>query len=291
MNTKDELDAFFERVPEHVLVVVDQAYFEYIDRPDYPDAVEAYVKRAGARSCCAPSRRSTGSPGLRVGYAVGAARRLRGDDEDPPAVRPDDDRAGRGAREPRRSRRDRPAPRAERRGSRPARRDAARPRARARRGRGRQLPLRGHRRGRRAALRAAAARGRDRAAAARLRRADGDPRLGRHARRERVLRRRARPVVPACRAFGPSGSRRSQPCGYAAVARLSADSRFRLLFFATLRLRGRQLAGRGRAPDRRLRPDALRLVGRGAARREHPARRSSSGSCSARSSTGSRARG
>ena len=36
MNTADELDAFFERVPGHVLVVVDQAYFEYIERPDYP---------------------------------------------------------------------------------------------------------------------------------------------------------------------------------------------------------------------------------------------------------------
>ena len=48
MNTADELDAYFERVPEHVLTVVDQAYFEYIDRPDYPDAVERYLK-AGQR--------------------------------------------------------------------------------------------------------------------------------------------------------------------------------------------------------------------------------------------------
>ena len=31
MNTADELDTYFERVPEHVLTVVDQAYFEYID--------------------------------------------------------------------------------------------------------------------------------------------------------------------------------------------------------------------------------------------------------------------
>ena len=36
MNTTDELDAFFERVPEHVLDVVDQAYFEYIDRSRLP---------------------------------------------------------------------------------------------------------------------------------------------------------------------------------------------------------------------------------------------------------------
>src|SRR5919197_1488233 len=39
MNTTDELDRYFGSVPEHVLTVVDQAYFEYIERPDYPDAV------------------------------------------------------------------------------------------------------------------------------------------------------------------------------------------------------------------------------------------------------------
>src|SRR2546423_1093977 len=38
-NTRSELDTWFERVPEHVLTVVDQAYFEYIDEPDYPDAI------------------------------------------------------------------------------------------------------------------------------------------------------------------------------------------------------------------------------------------------------------
>ncbi len=33
MTTREQLDAYFERVPEHVLTVLDQAYFEYIDRP------------------------------------------------------------------------------------------------------------------------------------------------------------------------------------------------------------------------------------------------------------------
>src|SRR5262249_21369171 len=44
-STRAELDAFLERVPGHVLVVVDQAYFEYVDDPGYPDAVEEYLKR------------------------------------------------------------------------------------------------------------------------------------------------------------------------------------------------------------------------------------------------------
>ena len=44
MNTRAEVDAWFERVPEHVVTVVDQAYFEYIDDPDYSDAVEEHFK-------------------------------------------------------------------------------------------------------------------------------------------------------------------------------------------------------------------------------------------------------
>ena len=74
MNTTDELDAWFERVPEHVLTVVDQAYFEYIDRDDYPDAIERYVK-AGRRAVVLRTfSKIYGLAGLRVGYAVGPAR-------------------------------------------------------------------------------------------------------------------------------------------------------------------------------------------------------------------------
>jgi histidinol-phosphate aminotransferase len=71
MNTADELDAFFERVPEQVLVVVDQAYFEYIERTDYPDAVEAYVKRGRRAVVLRTFSKIYGLAGLRVGYAVG----------------------------------------------------------------------------------------------------------------------------------------------------------------------------------------------------------------------------
>jgi histidinol-phosphate aminotransferase len=71
MNTADELDAFFERVPEHVLTVVDQAYFEYIDRPDYPDAVERYLKAGRRVVVLRTFSKIYGLAGLRVGYAVG----------------------------------------------------------------------------------------------------------------------------------------------------------------------------------------------------------------------------
>jgi histidinol-phosphate aminotransferase len=70
MNTKDELDAFLARVPPHVLVVIDQAYFEYIDRPDYPDAV-SYFKDGARVLVLRTFSKIYGLAGLRVGYAVG----------------------------------------------------------------------------------------------------------------------------------------------------------------------------------------------------------------------------
>src|SRR4051794_10998518 len=70
MNTTDELDRYFERVPEHVLTVVDQAYFEYIDRPDYPDAVERYLKAGQQVAVLRTFSKIYGLAGLRVGYAV-----------------------------------------------------------------------------------------------------------------------------------------------------------------------------------------------------------------------------
>ena len=69
-NTREELDRFFERVPDHVLVVIDQAYFEYIDRPDYPDAVEAYLKAGRRVAVLRTFSKIYGLAGLRVGYAV-----------------------------------------------------------------------------------------------------------------------------------------------------------------------------------------------------------------------------
>jgi histidinol-phosphate aminotransferase len=74
MSTTAELDAYFDRVPEHVLTVVDQAYFEYIDLPDYADAVERYVKKGRRIVVLRTFSKIYGLAGLRVGYAVGPQR-------------------------------------------------------------------------------------------------------------------------------------------------------------------------------------------------------------------------
>jgi histidinol-phosphate aminotransferase len=57
-----------------VLTVVDQAYFEYIDRSDYPDAVERYLKAGRRVIVLRTFSKIYGLAGLRVGYAVGPRR-------------------------------------------------------------------------------------------------------------------------------------------------------------------------------------------------------------------------
>ena len=74
MNTIDELDAWFERVDERVITVIDQAYFEYIDRDDYPDAIERYFKAGHDVVVLRTFSKIYGLAGQRVGYAVGPER-------------------------------------------------------------------------------------------------------------------------------------------------------------------------------------------------------------------------
>jgi histidinol-phosphate aminotransferase len=73
MNTRAELDAYFERVPSHVLTVLDQAYFEYIDDPEYVDGIEEYAKAGHRVIVLRTFSKIYGLAGLRVGYGVGPA--------------------------------------------------------------------------------------------------------------------------------------------------------------------------------------------------------------------------
>src|SRR6266542_1518102 len=73
MNTRAELDAYFERVPEHVVSVLDQAYFEYIDDPDYADGIAEYLKAGRRVVVLRTFSKIFGLAGLRVGYALAPA--------------------------------------------------------------------------------------------------------------------------------------------------------------------------------------------------------------------------
>jgi histidinol-phosphate aminotransferase len=69
-NGRAELLDFFARVPEHVLVVLDQAYFEYIDDPEYADGIEEVFKQGGRVVVLRTFSKIYGLAGERVGYGV-----------------------------------------------------------------------------------------------------------------------------------------------------------------------------------------------------------------------------
>lgn len=64
-----ELEDFIKSVPENVLVVVDEAYSEYVDESDYPDAI-SWIERFPNLVVTRTFSKIYGLAGLRVGYAV-----------------------------------------------------------------------------------------------------------------------------------------------------------------------------------------------------------------------------
>lgn len=67
---RDELEQLLEHVPEHVLVILDEAYFEYVDHPEYPNGVDSV--RAGRNVVVFRTfSKAYGLAGLRIGYAIG----------------------------------------------------------------------------------------------------------------------------------------------------------------------------------------------------------------------------
>jgi histidinol-phosphate aminotransferase len=64
-----ELEAFLDRVPADVLVVLDEAYREFIRDPEVPDGIELYRERPNVCVLRTFSK-AYGLAGLRVGFAV-----------------------------------------------------------------------------------------------------------------------------------------------------------------------------------------------------------------------------
>ena len=68
--TQAELDAFLAKVPPHVLVVVDEAYVEFVRSDDPVDGVATYRRHDNVLLTRTFSK-AYGLAGFRVGYAVG----------------------------------------------------------------------------------------------------------------------------------------------------------------------------------------------------------------------------
>jgi histidinol-phosphate aminotransferase len=65
-----ELDAFIKAVPDDVLIVLDEAYFEYVNDPDYPSSLD-YIRAGKPVLVLRTFSKAYGLAGLRIGYGIG----------------------------------------------------------------------------------------------------------------------------------------------------------------------------------------------------------------------------
>lgn len=68
--SKKALDLFLSNLPSRVLVILDEAYREFVDDPDFPDGID-YVKEGRQVIVLRTFSKVYGLAGLRIGYALG----------------------------------------------------------------------------------------------------------------------------------------------------------------------------------------------------------------------------
>ena len=64
-----QLKKFLDLLPENILVVIDEAYYEYVDEPDYPNSLD-YVKEGRNVIVLRTFSKIYGLAGLRIGYGI-----------------------------------------------------------------------------------------------------------------------------------------------------------------------------------------------------------------------------
>lgn len=74
--TREEVEEFFRKVPDHVLVIMDEAYYEYIDDPRYPDSFKIFKERKNILILRTFSK-IYGLAGVRLGYGIAHKEILR----------------------------------------------------------------------------------------------------------------------------------------------------------------------------------------------------------------------
>lgn len=69
INKKDEFESLMEKVPDNVLVVMDEAYYEYVSDHDYADSMK-YLRSEKNILILRTFSKIYGLAGLRVGYGI-----------------------------------------------------------------------------------------------------------------------------------------------------------------------------------------------------------------------------
>ena len=76
MVTGEEIDRFLSSIPEDIVVALDEAYYEYIEHPDYPDSLK-YVREGRLVIVLRTFSKIYGLAGLRIGYAIASEELIR----------------------------------------------------------------------------------------------------------------------------------------------------------------------------------------------------------------------
>jgi histidinol-phosphate aminotransferase len=74
--TRTQVDALLDRLPGRALLVLDEAYGEYVDAPEYPRAID-YVRDGAPVVGLRTFSKMYGLAGLRVGYGIAAPEVIR----------------------------------------------------------------------------------------------------------------------------------------------------------------------------------------------------------------------
>jgi len=69
---RSDWEAFLARIPPGVLVIVDEAYFEYVGAADYPNSLDYHARHPAILTLRTFSK-LYGLAGLRIGYGIGAS--------------------------------------------------------------------------------------------------------------------------------------------------------------------------------------------------------------------------
>lgn len=69
MNARDEFDTFMASIPEDIIVVMDEAYYEYVENPAYADSM-AHLRRGRNLLILRTFSKIYGLAGLRIGYGI-----------------------------------------------------------------------------------------------------------------------------------------------------------------------------------------------------------------------------
>jgi histidinol-phosphate aminotransferase len=69
MATSTEVEEFMAALPPRVILVYDQAYYEYVQRPDYPEMLR-YIEEGRNIVVLRTFSKAYGLAGLRIGYGI-----------------------------------------------------------------------------------------------------------------------------------------------------------------------------------------------------------------------------